>query len=83
MRQRVSKGDLSIEFEADLIARKAKSLITVVLVANNDRFHPTNRFQGVAEAARRLFFLSEDQRAQVVAPMVERPLPRVESPGRL
>ena len=51
--QRVRKGDLLIEFDADIIARKAKSLITVVLVANNDRFHPTNLFQGIAEAGRR------------------------------
>lgn len=34
--QRMSKGDLLVEFGADVIARKAKGLITVVLVANND-----------------------------------------------
>jgi phosphotransferase system IIA component len=32
----MSKGDLLVEFGADVIARKAKGLITVVLVANND-----------------------------------------------
>ena len=55
--QRVSKGDLLIEFDADLIARKAKSLITVVLITNNDRFQPTNPFQGVAEAGTTPLFL--------------------------
>ena len=79
--QRVSKGDLLIEFDADLIARKAKSLITVVLVANNDRFHPTNPFQGLAVASTTPLFLvhAEDQHAEAVAPAVDRALPRVES----
>ncbi|MBV8525713.1 MAG: HPr family phosphocarrier protein, partial [Acetobacteraceae bacterium] len=79
--QRVSKGDLLIEFDADLIARKAKSLITVVLVANNDRFHPTNPFRGLAEASVTPLFLvhAEDQRPEAVAPAVDRALPQVES----
>jgi multiphosphoryl transfer protein len=79
--QQVSKGDPLIEFDADLIARKAKSLITVVLVANNDRFHPTNPFQGLAEAGTTPLFLvhAEDQHAEAVAPAVDRALPRVES----
>ena len=79
--QRVSKGDLLIEFDADVIARKAKSLMTVVLVANNDRFHPTNPFQGLAEASRTPLFIVhiEDQPAEAVAPAVDRALPRVES----
>jgi glucose-specific phosphotransferase system IIA component len=55
--QRVSKGDLLIEFDADLIARKAKSLITVFLITNSDRFHPTNPFQGVAKAGTTPLFL--------------------------
>ncbi len=78
--QRVSKGDLLIEFDADLIARKAKSLVTVVLVANNDRFHPTNPFQGVAEAGATPFFIVriEDRPAEVVTPL-DPALPRVES----
>ena len=79
--QRVSKGDLLIEFDADVIARKAKSLITVVLVANNDRFHPTNPFQGLAEASTTPLFLVHtiDQHAETVAPAVDLALPRVES----
>ena len=77
----MSKGDLLIEFDADLIARKAKSLITVVLVANNDRFHPTNPFQGLAEASTTPFFLvhAKDQHAEAVAPAVDRALPQLES----
>jgi multiphosphoryl transfer protein len=55
--QRVSKGDLLIEFDADLIACKAKSLITVVLITNSDRFRPTNQFQGLAEASTTPLFL--------------------------
>jgi phosphocarrier protein FPr len=79
--QRVSKGDLLIEFDADLIARKAKSLITVVLVANNDRFQPTNPFKGLAEASTTPLFLvhAKDQHVQEVAPTVDHLLPRVES----
>jgi glucose-specific phosphotransferase system IIA component len=79
--QRVSKGDLLIEFDADLIARKAKSLITVVLVAKNDRFHPTNLFQGLAEASTTPLFLihTKDQLPEAVAPAVDRSVPRVES----
>jgi multiphosphoryl transfer protein len=79
--QRVSKGDLLIEFDADVIARKAKSLITVVLVANNDRFHPTNPFHGLAEASTTPLFLvqTKDLQAEVVAPVVDQALPRVES----
>jgi phosphocarrier protein FPr len=79
--QRVSKGDLLIEFDADLIARKAKSLITVVLVANNDRFHPTNPFQGLAEASATPLFLvhTEERPAKAVAPSVDHALPQVES----
>ncbi len=79
--QRVNKGDLLIEFDADVIARKAKSLITVVLVANNDRFHPTNLFQGLAEAGTTPLFIVhiEDQPAEPVTPAVDRALPRVES----
>ena len=79
--QRVSKGDLLIEFDADLIARKAKSLITVVLVAKDDRFHPTNLFQGLAEAGTTPLFLihTKDQLREAVAPAVDRALPRMES----
>jgi multiphosphoryl transfer protein len=79
--QRVSKGDLLIEFDADVIARKAKSLISVVLVANNDRFHPTNLFQGIAESGRTPFFIVhiEDQPAEVVPQALDRALPGVES----
>jgi phosphocarrier protein FPr len=79
--QRVSKGDLLIEFDADVIARKAKSLITVVLVANNDRFHPTNPFHGLAEASATPLFLvqTKDLQTEGVAPVVDRALPRVES----
>jgi len=79
--QRVSKGDLLIEFDADVIARKAKSLITVVLVANTDRFHPTNPFQGLAEAGTTPFFIVhiEDQPAEGVTPLLDPDLPEVES----
>ena len=79
--QRVSKGDLLIEFDADVIARKAKSLISVVLVANNDRFHPTNPFRGIAEAGTTPFFIVhiEDRPAEVVPSPLDRALPRVES----
>jgi len=79
--QRVSKGDLLIEFDADVIARKAKSLITVVLVANNDRFHPTNPFHGLAEAGTTPLFLvqTKDLQTEEVAPVVDQALPRVES----
>jgi phosphoenolpyruvate-protein phosphotransferase len=79
--QRVSKGDVLIEFDADVIARKAKSLMTVVLVANNDRFHPTNLFQGLAEASRTPLFIVhiEDQPAEAVTSAVDHALPRVES----
>jgi glucose-specific phosphotransferase system IIA component len=74
--QRVSKGDLLVEFDADVIARKAKSLITVILVANSDRFHPTNPFQGVAEAGTTPLFLihTKDQLPDAVAPPVDRAL---------
>ena len=56
-------------------------MITVVLVANNDRFHPTNPFRGLAEASATPLFLvhPEDQRAETVTPAVDRALPRVES----
>jgi multiphosphoryl transfer protein len=79
--QRVSQGDILIEFDADLIARKAKSLMTVILVANNQRFHPTNLFQGLAEAGRTPLFLVhiEDHPAGTVAPPVDHALPPVES----
>jgi phosphoenolpyruvate-protein phosphotransferase len=79
--QQVSKGDLLIEFDADLIVRKAKSLITVVLVANNDRFHPTNPFQGLTEAGITPLFLVrvEDHPAETVAPSDDQALPPVES----
>ena len=79
--QRVSKGDLLIEFDADVIARKAKSLISVVLVANNDRFHPTNPFQGIAEAGTTPFFVVhiEDRPAEVAPSPLDGALPRVES----
>jgi multiphosphoryl transfer protein len=79
--QQVSQGDLLIEFDADLIARKAKSLMTVILVANNQRFHPTNLFQGLAEAGTTPLFLVhiEEHPAGAVAPPVDQSLPRVES----
>jgi multiphosphoryl transfer protein len=79
--QRVSQGDLLIEFDADLIARKAKSLMTVILVANNQRFHPTNLFQGLAEAGTTPLFLVhiEDHPAGAVAQPVDQSLPPVES----
>jgi len=79
--QRVSKGDLLIEFDADVIAQKAKSLISVVLVANNDRFHPTNPFQGNAKAGTTPFFIVhiEDRPAEVAPLPLDRALPRVES----
>jgi phosphotransferase system IIA component len=37
----IIEGDLLARFDADTIARKAKGLVIVVLVANHDRFHPT------------------------------------------
>src|SRR5215831_18399015 len=68
-------------FEVDVIARKAKSLITVVLVANNDRFHPTNPFHGLAEASTTPLFLvqTKDLQAEEMTPVVDQTLPRVES----
>ena len=79
--QRVSKGDLLIEFDVDLIARKAKSLITVVLVAKNDRFHPTNLFQGLAEAGTTPLFLihTKDLHPEAVTSAIDRALPQEES----
>src|SRR5262245_1960766 len=50
--QRVQRGDVLMEFDPDLIVRKAKSLVTVILVANGDRFRPTNPFRGDALAGK-------------------------------
>ncbi len=77
----VSQGDLLIEFDADMIARKAEDLISVLLVANNDRFHPTNLFQGLAEAGTTPFFLVqiEERPAEDLTPSLDRALPGVES----
>lgn len=40
--QRMSKGDLLVEFDVDMIARTAKSRSTVVPVANDNSFHQAN-----------------------------------------
>lgn len=79
--QRVSKGDILVEFDADLIARKAKSLVTVFLVANGDRFHPTKRFRGFAEASTTPLFVihSRQESGQSVAAAKNGALPRAES----
>ncbi len=42
--QPIVNGDL-LEFDAEAMARKATSLVIVVLVSNHDRFHPANPFQ--------------------------------------
>jgi len=55
--QRVKRGDVLMEFDADLIVRKAKSLVTVILIANSDRFQPTNPFQGNALAGKTPLFI--------------------------
>src|SRR6201981_183537 len=55
--QRVKRGDVLIEFDADLIARKAKSLVTVILIANSDRFQPTNPFRGNPLAGKTPLFI--------------------------
>jgi multiphosphoryl transfer protein len=79
--QRVSRGEPLIEFDADLIVRKAKSLVTVVLVANSDRFPLTNPFQGFAEAGRTPLFAVEvsEGAAPPVSPAIDSGLPRSES----
>jgi phosphotransferase system IIA component len=42
--QQIIKGDQLAEFDADVMARKAKTLVIVVLLANHDRFQMTNPF---------------------------------------
>jgi phosphoenolpyruvate-protein phosphotransferase len=61
--------------------RKAKSLVTVVLVANSDRFPLRNPFQGFAEAGRTPLFAVEVSKgmAPSVSPAVDSGLPRSES----
>ncbi|MBW0000499.1 MAG: phosphoenolpyruvate--protein phosphotransferase [Verrucomicrobia bacterium] len=78
---RVSRGDPLLEFDADLIVRKAKSLITVVLVANSDRFPLRKPFQGFAEAGRTSLFAVEASKgtAPPVPPAADSGLPRSES----
>jgi multiphosphoryl transfer protein len=79
--QRVSRGAPLLEFDADLIVRKAKSLVTVVLVANSDRFPLRSPFQGFAEAGRTPLFAVEvsEGMAPSVSPAVDSGLPRSES----
>lgn len=79
--QGVSRGDPLLEFDADLIVRKAKSLVTVVLVANSDRFPLRNPFQGFAEAGRTPLFAVEVSEGTVpsVSPAADSGLPRMES----
>ncbi len=43
--QAVKAGDLLLEFDLDLIARRARSLITPVVVANSDQFEIVRRLQ--------------------------------------
>ena len=63
--QRVQRGDVLLEFDPDLIVRKAKSLVTVILVANSDRFRPTNLFRGDALAGKTpLFIVGTEERSQ-------------------
>ena len=63
--QRVKRGDVLIEFNADLIACKAKSLVTVILVVNGDCFQPTNPFQGNALAGKTpLFIVGTEERSR-------------------
>jgi phosphoenolpyruvate-protein phosphotransferase len=79
--QRVKRGDVLIEFDADLVVRKAKSLVTVILVANSDRFRPTNPFQGNASAGKTpLFIVGTEEPSQVSrVPAEDGTLPYAES----
>ena len=79
--QRVKRGEVLIEFDADLIVRKAKSLVTVILVANNDRFQPTNPFQGNALAGKTPLFLvgSEERSPSCEVSQEDATLPYAES----
>ena len=79
--QRVQRGDVLMEFDPDLIVRKAKSLVTVILVANSDRFPPTNPFRGDALAGKTpLFIVGAEELPQASALATEEgALPDAES----
>lgn len=54
--QRVAAGDLLIEFDLDLLARKARSLVTAVIVTDGERFILTStRREGPVRAGEKLF----------------------------
>jgi phosphotransferase system HPr (HPr) family protein len=48
--QRVRRGDVLIEFDIDRVALKAKSLVSVVLIANHEAFRPVQIAEGSVEA---------------------------------
>src|SRR5262249_56035238 len=79
--QRVQRGDVLMEFDPDLIVRKAKSLVTVILVANSDRFRPTNPFRGNALAGKTPLFIVGAEEPSQASPVAteEGALPYAES----
>ena len=79
--QRVNKGEPLLEFDADLIVRRAKSLVTVVLIANADRFSLKDPFHGLAEAGSTRLFSVEIPEGAIAqaAPAADSGLPRSES----
>jgi multiphosphoryl transfer protein len=48
--QLVRRGDVLIEFDIDRVALKAKSLVSVVLIANHEAFRPVQIAEGSVEA---------------------------------
>jgi len=54
--ERVAEGDLLIEFDLDLLARRARSLVTPVIVTNGDAFRvPSSTAEGAINFGQVLF----------------------------
>ena len=69
--QWVAEGDLLIEFDLDVLARRARSLVTPVIVTNGDAFRVTpTAIEGAIEAGRPLLAIESIERA-AVAQVVE------------
>jgi len=69
--QRIAAGDLLIEFDLDLLAKRARSLVTAVIVTNGDAFRvASGAAEGVIEQGQPLLQVNCDGEAQ--APVVAR-----------
>jgi len=80
--ERVAEGDLLIEFDLDLLARRTRSLVTPVIVTNGDAFRvPSSTAEGAINLGQVLFKV-EPTGSETGVPAAETTTASRRNPGR-